>query len=136
MSLTDRIDPSRKNVRKFGILFGVLGLLFAGFLMYRSNPHWYFAGAAGGLFFLGAFAGYPVLRPLYFGWMAFAAALAWVNTRILLGLFYYLILTPVGVVIRLSGKDLLGERIDRSAPTYWRKRDREAFDRNRYERLF
>jgi hypothetical protein len=68
--------------------------------------------------------------------MKFAALLAWVNTRLILGLFFYLVLTPVGVILRLMGKDLLDEKIDRSASSYWIKRDQAITDRSRYERLF
>jgi hypothetical protein len=83
----------------------------------------------GAVFFLfTAFVGQPILRPLYVGWMKFAFVLGWVNTRILLGLFFYLILTPIGLVLRLTGKDLLGLTIDRHATSYWVKRERKPFD--------
>lgn len=136
MSLIDRIDPSKRNVRNFGILFGALSLVLGGYLLYRGNSRWYLTLVLGLGFFLAAFAGYPVLKPLYIGWMAFAAVLAWINTRLLLGLFYFLVVTPIGLVLRLAGKDLLGERIDRNARTYWVRREPSDNDRSRYERLF
>ena len=37
---------------------------------------------------------HAVLRPIYVGWMKFAFVLGWINTRLILGLFFYLILTP------------------------------------------
>ena len=134
--MIDRIDPSKKNVRKFGILFGVLGLAIAGYLWYRGNSHWGIPVAAGACFFLGAFFGYAALKPVYIGWMMFAAALAWINTRVLLGLFYFLVMTPVGLILRLTGKDLLDQRLNRDARSYWVPRVSPPEERSRYERLF
>jgi carbamoyltransferase len=58
------------------------------------------------------------------------------NTRLLLGAFFYLILTPIGLVMRLAGKDYLEKQIDRSATTYWIKREPVPMDQKRYENLF
>jgi hypothetical protein len=91
---------------------------------------------AASFFLLTGFFATPVLRPVYIGWMKFAFALAWVNTRIILGVSYYVVLTPIGLVMRLFGKDFLSERIDRSASTYWIKRAPQEFDPRRYEKLF
>ena len=55
---------------------------------------------------------------------------------LLLGLFFYLVMTPMGVIMRLGGKDFLHERIDRSAASYWIKREDKEFNRDRYRRLF
>ena len=68
--------------------------------------------------------------------MKFAHALGWINTRLLLGLFFYLVLTPAALILRLLGKDLLHQQVDRSAPSYWIKREPVQLDPERYERLF
>ena len=119
---------SPTEIQKFGILFAALCTLVAGYMVWKGIHIWpYFFGGA--VFFLvtGLF-GKNILRPLYVGWMKFAFVLGWVNTRILLGLFFYLILTPIGLVLRLTGKDLLGLKIDRNATSYWVKRERKSFD--------
>ena len=134
--MTDRIDTSRVKVRNFGLLFGGLCIALTLLFLWKGNPRWAWSTAGALFFFLTAFVGYPVLRPVYVVWMRFAFVLAWVNTRVLLGLFFFLILTPIGVVMRLTGKDLLEKRFDRSAKTYWQKREAEAVDKSRYERLF
>ena len=134
--MTDRIDASHREVRKFGITFGVLGLVAAAVMVYRGNPHWPWPLAGAALFALAGLLAVPALRPVYIGWMTFARWLAWINTRVLLGIFFYCVLTPAGLAARALGKDLLDERIDRAAPTYWKKRDPVPLDRARYERLF
>jgi hypothetical protein len=64
------------------------------------------------------------LRRMYDGWMVFVRALAWINTRIILTVVFYLILTPVSVVRRLLGYDSLNRRLDRNAATYRVPRER------------
>ena len=130
------VPATRKNVRNFGLLFGALCFILSGFLLVKGNAGWVW-GAGGGLFFLitGLFA-FPVLKPVYASWMLFAFVLGWINTRLLLGAFFYLVLTPIGLLLRLMGKDLLDEALDRNAGSYWKKRERRPFEKGRYERLF
>ena len=130
------INASRQEVRKFGLTFAALCAASVGVMLYKHNPHWPYGAAAALVFLAAGLFAYPLLRPVYIGWMKFAFVLGWINTRILLGIFFYLILAPGGLLLRLFGKDLLDERIDRSATTYWKKRDPLPFDRARYERLF
>jgi len=124
------------EVKKFGLLFGTICSGVALYVFLTGGDVWlWFVFAAAFFFFTGLFA-QRVLRPIHAAWMRFAHALAWVNTRILLGLFFYLVMTPLGVIMRLAGKDFLDEKIDRSASTYWIKREEQPLDRTRYERLF
>jgi hypothetical protein len=130
------VRGTRDEVRIFGILFAVVFTLIGLYLLWRGNGHWYVLPMIGLLFLITGFVGYPLLRPVYLGWMKFAFVLGWINTRILLGLFFYLVLTPIGVGMRLFGKDLLDEKIDKARGSYWQKRPKAEFDPARYERLF
>lgn len=124
------------EVRKFGLLFAGIWLLAAAYFFWKGSAlaGWCLGGAvffaASGLFME------PLLAPIQRTWMVFARALGWVNTGILLGLFFFLVLTPVGLILRLFGKDLLGERIDRTAKSYWIQREAIPVEKSRYERLF
>jgi hypothetical protein len=68
--------------------------------------------------------------------MFFAIVLGWVNTRLLLGLFFFLLVTPVGLVLRLVRRDPLDRKFDASAATYWKRRGPQRFERGRYQRMF
>lgn len=74
------------------------------------------------------------LRPIHVAWMTFARALRWLNTRILLGLVFYLMLVPLGVVMRLAGRDALRLKFDPKAATYAVARRRRSGEHMR--RLF
>ncbi len=124
------------EVKKFGLLFAAICAGLSLFLFFKENDLWLLPAAGAVFFLVTGLVAQPVLQPVYTVWMKLAHVLAWINTRILLGLFFYLVLTPVGVVMRLLGKDLLDKKIDRAAPTYWVKREETSLRRNRYERLF
>jgi len=131
-----RRSTNLTEVKKFGLLFGVISSGVAIYVFLKEGDIWsWFVLCAVFFFGTGLFA-QKVLRPVYVVWMKFAYALAWVNTRILLSLFYYLVMTPTGLVMRLLGKDILDEKIDKEIPTYWVRRTEEEFDRSRCLRLF
>ena len=134
--MIEQIDRSPVRIRKFGYLFGVIGLGVAGYLLYWGNAAWVWWATGGVLFAVCGLLVPSLLKPVYVAWMAFAFVLGWVNTRVLLGLFFYLVVTPVGLVLRLARKDLLDKKIDRNAGTYWKKREKKPVDYARYERLF
>jgi hypothetical protein len=135
--LTDmKINASDHEVRKFGLMFAAICAGVAAFSAYKGGHSWPWFTGGSVLFLLGGLAARPLLRPIYTGWMKFAFVLGWVNTRLILGIFFYGILTPVGVVMRLTGWDPLTRKIDRTAPSYWVKRPQEPFDPKKYERLF
>ncbi|VAX18025.1 hypothetical protein MNBD_NITROSPINAE01-1078 [hydrothermal vent metagenome] len=115
----------------FAVIFGVIASL----LLYKGRATYpYFFSASGFFAFFAAFAPMALL-PLYRLWMKFAMALAWFNTRLLLGITFYFVITPVGLFMRLLGKDLLDLKIDRDAKSYWKKRE-PVDDLSRYEKQY
>ena len=76
------------------------------------------------------------LKPIYKLWLKFAAVLAWVNTRLILGLMFYLVFTPIGLLLRLLRVDLIKQRWDRDASTYWIRRPSKTFDPTNYEKQY
>ena len=132
----EHINATPKEVRKFGIMFSVLALGLAAFFVYKENTLWMFFLGGSVFFILTGLWVYRILKPIYVGWMTFAFALGWVNTRIILGLVFYLVFAPAGLILRLLGKDPLGLRADRQAGTYWVKRKPQDVSKKRYEQLF
>ena len=56
---------------------------------------------------------------MYVGWMDASWPMGWVFSHVLLGVTYYLVITPIGLILRLLGKDPMRRRFDREAKTYW-----------------
>jgi hypothetical protein len=68
-------------------------------------------------------------------WMTLASVLGYVNSRILLGILYYGVMTPIGLVARLTGYDPLHRRVTR-ASSYWHRRAHTRQTRQGFERAF
>jgi hypothetical protein len=64
-------------------------------------------------------------RSGFVAWMVAAAPIGWTISHVVLGAVYYLVLTPIGLILRVAGRDPLQRRFDRTAPTYWIERKRE-----------
>jgi hypothetical protein len=69
------------------------------------------------------------------GWMRLAVMLAYVNTRILLTVFYYVCITPIGWIARVLGHDGLARRGPK-APSYWHPRSKTRQSKEDFERAY
>jgi hypothetical protein len=58
------------------------------------------------------------LAPIYRGWLAFGHVMGWINTRIILGIMFYLLFLPVGLLMRLLGKDPMARSMDKTKVSY------------------
>ena len=110
---------TRKELRHFGLLVGsvftVIGLWP---LVFRGESLRLWAIGIGGL--LIAFGGIlpQLLAPIHKGWMWVGHILGWINTRILLSIVFYAMVTPIGLVRRLMGKDRIRQAFAESSTTY------------------
>ena len=66
---------------------------------------------------------------------AIGLPIGWVVSHVLMAIAFYGVITPIGLLLRLAGRDLLEQRLDREAKSYWQPR-RPVTDRRRYFRQF
>jgi hypothetical protein len=132
----EHIPAERRDVRKFGYLFAGAGAVIGAYMLWKGSGAWVWALSGGAAFLLAGLFAYPLLRPVYISWMKFAFVLGWVNTRVILSLFFYIVLTPAGLLMRLLGRDPMQRKFDPSAGSYWVKREQQPFNPDRYENLF
>ena len=110
----------RKGLRHFGIVTGAMfaGLfgLFFPWLLGLAFPIWPWIVLAvlGGLGLIVP----EVLRPVYYGWMRFAILMSRITTPIILGILYYVIITPMALGMRLLGKDPLKRKYREDIESY------------------
>lgn len=88
------------------------------------------AGVGGGV---ATFASRSAGRRIYRLWMFAALPMGWTVSHILLGSVYFGVLTPVGLAMRILGKDPMQRKFDRAAATYWSARPQDT-DPGRYFR--
>jgi hypothetical protein len=115
---------SYKQERQFGFLFTAVFVLIAFWPLWplHAPKLWWLVGA--GAWLLAALVYPRGLAPLRKAWMAFGHALGWVNSRIVLGVVFFVVVLPTGLVMRLRGKDLLQLK-NKVGGSYWIKRDKE-----------
>jgi hypothetical protein len=124
------------QARKSALLVGAVLLAVAAWNVYRGRTTVVIVfGALGGALLAAGLLVPPAARAFHTAWMKLAALLGHVNSRVLLTLVYYIVVTPYGVVTRLVGRDPLRRR-GAEAESYWvgRKATRQA--REQFERLF
>lgn len=145
---------TRRDLRTYGLtMAAVLGAV-SGLLWYREVAGaWPWTGGAAALFLVLATAWPTPLKPLYAAWMMLARVLGFVNSHLLLGLVFFLMFTPLGLVMRLVRRDPLQRGGFRptdpacrpgaaGAPgpdgdgSLWRRREPEVLARDHFERQF
>jgi hypothetical protein len=123
--------------REFGLVVGGVFVLLGGWWLYRGK----FTTAASFALPLGTLMvllGVLWPRALVLpnrAWMLLAEGLSFIATRIILGAVFFLVITPIGVVKRLTGWDPLSRRGARSA-SYWRPYSERQRDARHYEKMF
>lgn len=136
--MTDKAIIGRiSELRKFGITMAIAFGLLSGLLFWR-NKEYYWCFLISSLFFLFLGLCLPAsLKHVYKGWMSMASVMGWFMTRLILVLLFYLIFTPIGLLLRLCGKKLLDIEFENySAKSYWINRQQLKFDKNRYDKQF
>ncbi len=132
-----QLKTGPRELRHFGLLVGGVLTLLGLWFWWRGKAR-YPCFLAPGILLMILGAVFPrALRSVYIGWMALALALGWIGSNVLLTLFFYFIVTPIGLVARLTGTDFLHRRFDSRAKSYWVMRDRAASKQKRnYEQQF
>jgi hypothetical protein len=130
------IKATTKEARKFGLTIGIFLLVIAGLLFWKQRPSFSSFAYAGAAFALLGLLVPILLKPVYKVWMSFAVVMGFVMTRVILTVLFFGLFTPVSLVAKLLGKDLLDERWDKKAETYWVKRPATPFDPRAAENMF
>jgi len=112
--------PDRSGLRKFGLIMGAILMTLFGLLMpwflNRSWPIW--PWGIGGILWISATFCPLLLRPVYNIWMLIGHILGWMNTRIVLSITFYFVFAPIGLTMRLFGRDPMKKKKDTSCATY------------------
>ena len=129
--------PSAGELRRFGVLLAVFAALAGGLAHWRfeapaaAHTVW----AAGAALTAIYAAAPPWRRWIYLGWLYAVFPIGWILSHLALAAAYYLVLAPIGVLLRLCRGDPLDRARDRSAASYWTAR-RPVRDVRRYFRQF
>jgi len=103
-------NPGQKQLRQFaGIWFPAFCAL-VGWSIARKTGHWHEVEIGWAIAGISSIAGLvfpPLIRPIFVGLILLTYPIGWVVSHVLLGLIFYGIVTPIGIILRLIGHDPL-----------------------------
>jgi hypothetical protein len=130
------IKSSKSDLRKFGLIVGIVLILIGSYLFWKDSPSYKYFAVVGLLLAVCGLAVPVLLRPLNYVWMTIAVVLGWIMTRVILSIFFYLVITPISLGSRLFGKQFMELKWNQASATYWNKRSPDEFDQKAHEKQF
>jgi hypothetical protein len=121
-------NPSRKELRVFAGL-QLLFFMFVAWSVYHRTESAPWAVTILAVSALAALVGLiepRALRPVFVVWMAAVLPIGWVVSHVMIAALFYLIITPIGLTMRLLGRDPMDRKFDPHAKTYWKTRRQES----------
>ena len=113
----------RSSEKSFGILFSIIFFIIAIWPLLESNTIRFWALLLSIIFLVLALTKPEFLKPLNIGWIKFGELLGKIIAPIVMGLIFFLILTPISFIVRIFGKDLLKLKFSKDN-SYWIKREK------------
>ena len=130
------IKSEKSDLYKFGITIGVILMVVAGILFWKEKESFQILLTVGVVMCILGFTMPLTLKPIYWIWMIVATVLGWIMTRVILSFLFYLILTPIGLLLRLFGKQFIELIWHRENSTYWNNRTGDLFTKETYEKQY
>jgi Saxitoxin biosynthesis operon protein SxtJ len=131
-----RSSSTDRNLVSFALIMSVALVVIAEWRWHRGSALWVpsVLAAIAVLFLLAAAIAPTTLRPVYRVWMRVGEGLAWINTRILLTLVFFLAVMPIGILMRLFGRSPLDHQ--GTGDSYWIDTDPHAYGDRHVEKQF
>lgn len=123
--------------KEFGLIVGGVLVLLSGWWLYRGKyitADYIMLSVGAVLIFFGLVFPRALVYPNK-AWMMLAVGMSYVMTRVILGLVFFLLVTPIGVVKRWLGWDPLSRRESRRG-SYWRTYSERQRDSRHYEKMY
>lgn len=107
------------NNLSFGILFFIVFLILGFYPMYKGdNPNIYFLVLSLPFIILG-FLNSKILTPFNMAWIKLGEILGLIIAPIVMAIVYFIVLTPISLIVRVFGKDILNMKFDKKLESYW-----------------
>jgi hypothetical protein len=119
-----------KEIRNFGLIWFFIFLVIAFLPIVKGHPLRFWALYPASIFLICA-CFYPKIFEItgfYKGWIKFGNFLGKINSKIIIAALFYLIFFPIGLILKITGKDLLNKKIDKSQESYFVSDQRELSD--------
>ncbi|REJ65498.1 MAG: hypothetical protein DWQ31_17855 [Planctomycetota bacterium] len=124
---------SRRELLWFGPLMALFAGLLGWFVMrqFEADRVAYGLWGAAGVLIAVYYAVPRWQAAIFKGWIYAFMPIGWVVSHVLLAIIYYLLLTPIGLLMKVCGYDPMQRKFDRTAESYWIRRDTDR-DKSTY----
>ena len=109
----------QSSPKSFGILFSIVFLIIALYPLTNSEDIHLWAMIISAIFLLLAFVAPQLLALPNKLWFKFGILLGSIIAPVVMALVYFIVVLPTGLIMRLLGKDILKQRLDKDAKSYW-----------------
>tara|TARA_B110000263_G_C14876640_1_gene315455 strand:- start:28 stop:432 length:405 start_codon:yes stop_codon:yes gene_type:complete len=120
--ITSHTATEKSSEKSFGVVFSIVFLIIALYPLTSSASIHIWPLAISALFLLLAFLAPAILILPNKLWFKFGMLLGSIVAPIVMALVYFITVLPIGLIMRLLGKDLLKLKLDKSAKSYWIER--------------
>jgi len=120
---TSHIPTEQSSEKSFGIVFSIVFFIVGLYPLVNSEGLRIWALIVSVVFLLLAFVTPKVLTLPNKLWFKFGMLLGSIIAPVVMALVYFVTVLPTGLIMRLLGKDLLKQKLDKNAKSYWIKRD-------------
>ncbi len=120
------LDRGPRALRKFSALFFILTLV-GSYLSYRHNIQillitFNTVGLYSGLGLL-----FPnIVKPFHTGWMFLSLVLGWIISRVIVVIVFFLVVTPIGIIARVFGKQFIDAKFRSDQKSYWIPKEKKS----------
>ena len=109
--------------RNFGLVFFIVFLIVSIWPLTYDEPVRFWSVIISSVFLILGLMNSKLLTPLNKLWFKFGMILGAIVSPVVMGVVFFLVVTPIGLIMKIMGKDLLNKKYDNKKSTYWIKRD-------------
>lgn len=111
-----------KKYREFGVIWSFVFFCIFLLLLFNDNKH-YVLLVISLLFLMIAFLKPILLKPFYHLWIKFGNIIGGIISKVIMFILYFGLFTPISLILRILGKDILHKRINKKSSTHWINRE-------------
>ena len=108
--------------KSFGIVFSIFFLLISVYLLLNNNPIYYWSLFVSFIFLVLGLMNSKILSPLNLLWFKFGILLGKIVSPFVMGIIFFLVVTPISIILKIFGKDVLNLKFNNNK-TYWIVKD-------------
>ena len=124
--MTNKSKIKMGSNKSLGIVFFIVFLIIAFWPLVHENPIRVWSAIISIIFLFLGLTYSKILTPLNILWFKFGLLLGMIISPIVMGIVFFLVVTPIGFLMSLMGKDLLHKRYDNNKKTYWIERNKST----------